>query len=213
MKCDKDTLLLYAVTDRAWTGSQPLARQVEAALQNGATCLQLREKALDPAAFREEARQMGALCRRYGVPLIINDNVEVALACGAAGVHLGQQDMPIAQARRMAGPDLILGASAHTVQEALEAQAAGADYLGVGAVFSTSTKADASPLPLTTLREICAAVSIPVVAIGGITETNLLQLTGCGAAGVAVVSAIFGAPDPGAATARLVRLARQMTGR
>ena len=156
---------------------------------------------------------MSALCRRYGVPLIINDNVEVALACGAAGVHLGQQDMPIAQARRMAGPDLILGASAHTVQEALEAQAAGADYLGVGAVFSTSTKADASPLPLTTLREICAAVSIPVVAIGGITETNLLQLTGCGAAGVAVVSAIFGAPDPGAATARLVRLARQMTGR
>ena len=212
MKCDKDTLLLYAVTDRAWTGSQPLARQVEAALQNGATCLQLREKALDPAAFREEARQMAALCRRYGVPLIINDNVEVALACGAAGVHLGQQDMPIAQARRMAGPDLILGASAHTVQEALEAQAAGADYLGVGAVFSTSTKADASPLPLTTLREICAAVSIPVVAIGGITETNLLQLTGCGAAGVAVVSAIFGAPDPGAATARLVRLAHQMTG-
>lgn len=213
MKCDKDTLLLYAVTDRAWTGSQPLARQVEAALQNGATCLQLREKALDPAAFREEARQMALLCGRYGVPLIINDNVEVALACGAAGVHLGQQDMPIAQARRMAGPDLILGASAHTVQEALEAQAAGADYLGVGAVFSTSTKADASPLPLTTLREICAAVSIPVVAIGGITETNLLQLTGCGAAGVAVVSAIFGAPDPGAATARLVRLARQMTGR
>ena len=212
MKCDKDTLLLYAVTDRAWTGSQPLARQVEAVLQNGATCLQLREKALDPAAFREEARQMAALCRRYGVPLIINDNVEVALACGAAGVHLGQQDMPIAQARRMAGPDLILGASAHTVQEALEAQAAGADYLGVGAVFSTSTKADASPLPLTTLREICAAVSIPVVAIGGITETNLLQLTGCGAAGVAVVSAIFGAPDPGAATARLVQLARQMTG-
>lgn len=213
MKCDKDTLLLYAVTDRAWTGGQPLARQVEAALQNGATCLQLREKALDPAAFREEARQMALLCGRYGVPLIINDNVEVALACGAAGVHLGQQDMPIAQARRMAGPDLILGASAHTVQEALEAQAAGADYLGVGAVFSTSTKADASPLPLTTLREICAAVSIPVVAIGGITETNLLQLTGCGAAGVAVVSAIFGAPDPGAATARLVRLARQMTGR
>lgn len=213
MKCDKDTLLLYAVTDRAWTGSQPLARQVEAALQNGATCLQLREKALDPAAFREEARQMALLCGRYGVPLIINDNVEVALACGAAGVHLGQQDMPIAQARRMAGPDLILGASAHTVQEALEAQAAGADYLGVGAVFSTSTKADASPLPLTTLREICAAVSIPVVAIGGITETNLLQLTGCGAAGVAVVSAIFGAPNPGAATARLVRLARQMTGR
>ena len=212
MKCDKDTLLLYAVTDRAWTGGQPLARQVEAALQNGATCLQLREKALDPAAFREEARQMAALCRRYGVPLIINDNVEVALACGAAGVHLGQQDMPIAQARRIAGPDLILGASAHTVQEALEAQAAGADYLGVGAVFSTSTKADASPLPLTTLREICAAVSIPVVAIGGITETNLLQLTGCGAAGVAVVSAIFGAPDPGTATARLVRLARQMTG-
>ena len=213
MKCDKDTLLLYAVTDRAWTGGQPLARQVEAALQNGATCLQLREKALDPAAFREEARQMALLCGRYGVPLIINDNVEVALACGAAGVHLGQQDMPIAQARRMAGPDLILGASAHTVQEALEAQAAGADYLGVGAVFSTSTKADASPLPLTTLREICAAVSIPVVAIGGITETNLLQLTGCGAAGVAVVSAIFGALDPGAATARLVRLARQMTGR
>ena len=213
MKCDKDTLLLYAVTDRAWTGGQPLARQVEAALQNGATCLQLREKALDHAAFREEARQMALLCGRYGVPLIINDNVEVALACGAAGVHLGQQDMPIAQARRMAGPDLILGASAHTVQEALEAQAAGADYLGVGAVFSTSTKTDASPLPLTTLREICAAVSIPVVAIGGITETNLLQLTGCGAAGVAVVSAIFGAPDPGAATARLVRLVRQMTGR
>lgn len=204
MKCDKDTLLLYAVTDRAWTGGQPLARQVEAALQNGATCLQLREKALDPAAFREEARQMAALCRRYGVPLIINDNVEVALACGAAGVHLGQQDMPIAQARRMAGPDLILGASAHTVQEALEAQAAGADYLGVGAVFSTSTKADASPLSLTTLREICAAVSIPVVAIGGITAQRLPQLAGSGIAGAAVISAVFAQPDIPAAVRGLL---------
>ena len=195
MKCDRQTMRLYAVTDRAWVGRQTLPEQVEAALKGGATCVQLREKELDGAAFLEEARTLAALCRRYGVPLIINDNVEVALSAGADGVHVGQDDLTVEQVRRLAGDRLIVGVSAHTVEQALAAQAGGADYLGVGAVFATATKSDAHVLPRETLAEICRAVDIPVVAIGGIGEDNLLQLAGTGVDGAALVSAIFSAPD------------------
>ena len=195
MKCDRQTMRLYAVTDRAWVGRQTLPEQVEAALKGGATCVQLREKELDGAAFLEEAKVLAALCRRYGVPLIINDNVEMALASGADGVHVGQDDLTVEQVRRLAGDRLIVGVSAHSVEQALAAQAGGADYLGVGAVFATATKSDARVLPRETLAEICRAVDIPVVAIGGIGEDNLLQLAGTGVDGVALVSAIFSAPD------------------
>lgn len=195
MKCDRQTMRLYAVTDRAWVGRQTLPEQVEAALKGGATCVQLREKELDGAAFLEEAKVLTALCRRYGMPLIINDNVEVALASGADGVHVGQDDLTVEQVRRLAGDRLIVGVSAHSVEQALAAQAGGADYLGVGAVFATATKSDAHVLPRETLAEICRAVDIPVVAIGGIGEDNLLQLAGTGVDGAALVSAIFSAPD------------------
>ena len=195
MKCDRQTMRLYAVTDRAWVGRQTLPEQVEAALKGGATCVQLREKELDGTALLEEAKVLAALCRRYGVPLIINDNVEVALASGADGVHVGQDDLKVEQVRRLAGDRLIVGVSAHTVEQALAAQAGGADYLGVGAVFATATKSDAHVLPRETLAEICRAVDIPVVAIGGIGEDNLLQLAGTGVDGAALVSAIFSAPD------------------
>ena len=195
MKCDRQAMRLYAVTDRTWVGRQTLPEQVEAALKGGATCVQLREKELDGAAFLEEARTLAALCRRYGVPLIINDNVEVALASGADGVHVGQDDLTVEQVRRLAGDRLIVGVSAHSVEQALAAQAGGADYLGVGAVFATATKSDAHVLPRETLAEICRAVDIPVVAIGGIGEDNLLQLAGTGVDGAALVSAIFSAPD------------------
>ena len=203
-------MLLYAVTDRAWVGKLSLAEQVEAALQNGVTCLQLREKTLDAAAFLAEAREIAALCRQYGVPFIVNDNVDIAIACGADGVHVGQEDMEASDVRRRVGDRMIVGVSAHTVEEALRAEQNGADYLGVGAVFSTSTKTNVRAMPHSTLREIAGAVRIPTVAIGGITRGNLMQLAGSGVDGVAVVSAIFGAPDPGAAAAELAGLSAAM---
>ena len=210
MKCDRQAMRLYAVTDRTWVGRQTLPEQVEAALKGGATCVQLREKELDGTALLEEAKVLAALCRRYGVPLIINDNVEVALASGADGVHVGQDDLTVEQVRRLAGDRLIVGVSAHSVEQALAAQAGGADYLGVGAVFATATKSDAHVLPRETLAEICRAVDIPVVAIGGISADNLLQLAGTGVDGVALVSAIFSAPDIEGQCRRLRALSERM---
>ncbi len=195
MKCDKKTMLLYAVTDRAWTGRQTLYEQVESALKGGVTCVQLREKELDDAAFLQEAVEISALCRKYGVPFFINDNVDIAIACHADGVHVGQSDMQAAKVRQRVGEDMMIGVSVHSVAEALEAVRNGADCLGVGAVFSTSTKKDANVLPKETLRDICAAVDIPVVAIGGINKSNLLQLSGSGVDGAALVSAIFSAEN------------------
>lgn len=195
MKCDKKAMLLYAVTDRAWVGKQSLYEQVESALKGGATCVQLREKKLDDAAFLDEAIKIGALCKNYGVPFFINDNVEVAIKCHADGIHVGQDDMKAAEVRKKVGNDMIIGVSVHSVEEALEAVKNGADCLGVGAVFSTSTKVDANVLPKETLRDICAAVDIPVVAIGGINKSNISALSGSGVDGVALVSAIFGADD------------------
>ena len=210
MNCDKEKLLLYAVTDRAWTGKMSLAQQVEAALQNGATCVQLREKELDEEQFLAEALEIRALCRSYGVPFIVNDNVDIAIRCAADGVHVGQEDMKAEDVRRRVGENMIIGVSAHTVEEAHRAVENGADYLGVGAVFSTATKTNVGNMPFETLREICHAVEIPVVAIGGISKTNIMQLSGSGVDGVAVVSAIFAAEDPGSAAAEMLKLAREM---
>ena len=207
MKFDRKHLLLYAVTDRAWTSEHTLYEQAEAALRGGATCLQLREKDMDMDAFANEAAQIRALCHRYGVPFLVNDSVEVARRAGADGVHVGQRDMPADKVRALLGPGCIVGVSAQTVEQALEAERRGADYLGVGAVFSTSTKRDAAPVSRRTLREICAAVSIPVCAIGGITLENAPTLAGTGIAGLAVVSAVFAAPDIEAAAQALHRAA------
>ena len=210
MKCDKQNMLLYAVTDRAWVGKQSLCEQVEAALRGGVTCVQLREKELDEAAFLAEAREISALCRRYGVPFFVNDNVDIAIACGADGVHVGQEDMAAAQVRRRVGDGMMIGVSVHSVEEAVEAVKNGADCLGVGAMFSTSTKADASVLPREVLRDICNAVDVPVVAIGGIGKGNLMQLAGTGVDGVALVSAIFGAADIEAECRLLRALSEEM---
>lgn len=195
MKCDKKTMLLYAVTDRSWIGKQSLYEQVESALKGGVTCVQLREKNLDNAAFLNEAIEISALCKRYKVPFFINDNVEIAIKCHADGIHVGQDDMDAAQIRRIVGEDMIIGVSVHSVKEALEAVKNGADCLGVGAVFPTSTKTDVNVLPKETLRDICSAVNIPIVAIGGINKSNISRLAGIGVDGVALVSAIFAADD------------------
>lgn len=195
MKCDKQHMLLYAVTDRAWTGKQTLYEQVEAALKGGVTCVQLREKELDETAFLQEAKELCALCRRYGVPFLVNDNVEIAIACGADGIHVGQEDLAAGEVRRRVGENMILGVSVHTVEEACQAVRDGADYLGLGAVFPTSTKTDVEQMSNETLRAICDAVDVPIVAIGGINRGNILKLAGSGVDGVALVSAIFSAED------------------
>ena len=195
MKCDKKAMLLYAVTDRAWVGKQSLYEQVESALKGGATCVQLREKELDEESFLKEAMEISALCKQYGVPFFVNDNVDIAIKCKADGIHVGQEDMEAAQVRQRVGDDMIIGVSVHSVEEALEAVKNGADCLGLGAVFSTSTKTDVDLLPRETLRDICDAVDIPVVAIGGINKSNISQLAGTGIDGVALVSAIFAADD------------------
>ena len=198
MRFDRRQLMVYAVTDRTWTGKMSLYDQVEAALRGGATMVQMREKGLTDDTvwdYLEEARRLRVLTERYSVPLLIDDNVKLALLCGADGVHVGQNDMDAAQARALLGPDKILGVTAKTVEQAIKAQEQGADYLGSGAVFGTSTKADALPMTMERLGEICRSVSIPVVAIGGICLENIGKLRGSGAAGAAVVSGIFGAED------------------
>ena len=210
MRCDRKTMRLYAVTDRAWVGQGTLGDQVEQALRGGVTCVQLREKSLGVPAILVEAEEIGALCRSYGVPFLINDRVEIALQCGADGVHVGQKDRAAREVRRLLGPNRILGVSARTVEQAVQAERDGADYLGVGAVFSTSTKADAMPVSYETLQAICRAVSIPVVAIGGIQMENLLSLAGSGVDGVALVSAIFAAPDVETASRELRALSEAM---
>lgn len=195
MNFAESMLRLYAVTDRSWLGEQTLCQQVEQALKGGATCVQLREKNLDFDIFLEEAVQLKELCGRYGVPLIINDNVEIALRCGADGVHVGQEDMQARDVRALIGSDKILGVTAKTVEQAQAAQAAGADYLGSGAVFGSTTKTNAKPMSKELLHEICRSVNIPVVAIGGINRHNLPELEDTAIRGAAVVSGIFAADD------------------
>ena len=195
MKFAESMLRLYAVTDRSWLGTQTLAQQVEQALRGGATCVQLREKELNPEDFLSEAKQIKTLCARYGVPLIINDNVELALKVDADGVHVGQEDMDARDVRNLIGADKILGVTAKTIEQAQNAQLAGADYLGSGAVFGSTTKPNARPMSRELLQTICASVSIPVVAIGGIHRGNIASLAGTGIRGAAVVSGIFAAAD------------------
>nr|WP_317323589.1 thiamine phosphate synthase [uncultured Flavonifractor sp.] len=203
-------MTLYAVTDRSWLGERTLPQAVEAVLKGGATFLQLREKELDQASLLAEARELRTIAGRYHVPFVVNDSVEAALACGADGVHVGQKDLMGRDVRALIGPDKILGITANTVELAVAAERAGADYIGAGAVFGTTTKQDAKSLSLETLREICRAVSIPVVAIGGVNADNLPRLAGTGAAGAAVVSALFAQPDPEEAARRLRHLADRM---
>ena len=195
MKCKEEYMRLYAVTDRMWTGKQTLMEQVEDALKGGATCVQLREKELDEESFLQEAYEMKALCEKYGVPFFINDNVEIAIKCKADGIHVGQDDMEASNVRALVGEDMMIGVSVNCVEQALAAVQAGADCLGVGAMFSTATKLDADSVSFETLKEICNAVDIPVVAIGGISKENMMQLKGTDVDGVALVSAIFGAEN------------------
>ena len=195
MNCDKKDLLLYAVTDRSWLNGRTLYEQVEEALKGGVTFVQLREKNLDDTAFLQEAKEIKELCARFHVPFVINDNVDIAAEIDADGVHVGQSDMEAGDVRKKLGPDKIIGVSAQTVEQALRAQAHGADYLGVGAVFPTGSKADAGEVSHDTVREICRAVDIPVIAIGGITRENVIELKGTGICGIAVISAIFGQQD------------------
>lgn len=195
MKCGKKELQLYAITDRHWLNGRSLYKVVKESLDGGVTFLQLREKQLDEDHFLAEAKELQGLCSEYNVPFIINDNVEIALAINADGVHIGQSDMEMKEAREKLGPDKIIGVSAHTKEEALLAQAQGADYLGVGAVFPTSSKDDAESVSYETLKAICEVVSIPVVAIGGITRENLHQLSGSGVSGISVISAIYAQSD------------------
>ena len=210
MKCDKKTMLLYAVTDRMWTGKQTLYEQVEDALRGGVTCVQLREKELDEDAFLKEAIEIKELCHKYRVPFFVNDNVEIAIQCGADGIHVGQEDMAAGAVRALVGDQMMIGVSVHTVEEAIEAVKNGADCLGVGAMFSTSTKLDADVLPMQTLSDICHAVDIPVVAIGGLNKNNIAKLAGTGVDGVALVSAIFAAEDIESECRELARISREM---
>ena len=195
MKLTADMMRLYAVTHRSWLRGRTLHEQVEEALIGGATLVQLREKELDEAAFLQEAIDLTKLCHRYGVPLLINDNINIARRSGADGVHVGQSDMEAAAVRSILGSDMIVGVTAKTVEQAQRAQEAGANYLGSGAVFGSATKLNANPMSMDTLRTICRSVEIPVVAIGGIHKGNILELAGTGIAGAAVVSGIFAAED------------------
>jgi len=191
LKLDKSSMLLYAVTDRTWLKGRTLADVVEEAIKAGVTFLQLREKNLEYDAFLQLAKEIKCVTDKYKIPYVINDNVQVAMAAGADGVHVGQGDMSPKDVRKIIGPDKILGVSAQTVEQAVLAEESGADYIGVGSVFPTSTKLDAEAVSLETLKEICKAVSIPVVAIGGINKDNAIKLAGSGIDGIAVVSAIF----------------------
>lgn len=210
MRYIRDELLLYAVTDRSWLGNDTLCQQAEKALKGGAAFLQLREKRLDYKEFLEEAEDLKRLCGKYKVPFVINDNVEIALAVDADGVHVGQSDMEAGDVRERLGEDKIIGVSVQTVEQAVFAEKRGADYLGTGAVFPTGSKEDAEQVSLETVREICGAVSIPVIAIGGINKENVMQLAGSGICGIAVISSIFAQPDIEAAARELKGLAYAM---
>lgn len=210
MNCKKEDLLLYAVTDRYWLNGETLYSQVEKALQGGATFIQLREKELDYDAFLEEAKEIKELCAKYKVPFVINDEVGIALEVDADGVHVGQSDMEAGNVREKLGPDKIIGVSAQTVEQAVLAEKRGADYLGVGAVFPTGSKADAVEVPHDVVKQITDAVSIPVIAIGGISKDNILELSGKGLCGIAVISAIFAQKDIKQATADLKKKTEEM---
>lgn len=210
MRLDKKELLLYAVTDRSWLKGQTLCQQVEQAIKGGATFIQLREKNLAEELFLKEAEEIKGLCKKYRVPFVINDNVDIAIAMDADGVHVGQSDMEAGDVRKKLGKDKIIGVSAQTVEQAMLAEKHGADYLGVGAVFKTGSKSDAREISHETLTEICKAVNIPVIAIGGIGTSNVMRLSGTGICGIAAISAIFAAEDIEKAAGELRALTEKM---
>jgi len=206
----KESLLLYAVTDRYWLNGRTLYSQVEEAIEGGTTFVQLREKNLNEDDFLKEAVEIQQLCRKHNIPFVINDNVDIALKINADGVHVGQSDMEAGNVRRLLGDDKIIGVSAQTVEQAVLAEKMGADYLGVGAVFPTGSKDDADDVSHETLKAICEAVSIPVIAIGGISVNNVMELKGSGICGIAVISAIFGQKDIKEASQKLKTLTEDM---
>ncbi len=206
---DKKKLLLYAVTDRRWLGEDTLCRQVEEAVKGGVTFIQLREKEMEHGEFLKEALEIKTLCGRYEVPLVINDDVRIAAVSGADGVHLGQGDMALEEARKILGEDRIIGVSARTVEQALEAEKNGADYIGAGSVFSTGSKADAVKISYDTLKAICSSVSIPVIAIGGVNAENVRELSGSGICGIAAISAVFGKGDTRKAASNLRQIVEE----
>ena len=210
MRLDKKDMVLYAVTDRHWLNGESLYSQVEKALKGGATFIQLREKNLAEEEFLAEAKEIARLCKSYHVPFVINDNVDIALEMDADGVHVGQSDMEADDVRAKLGPDKIIGVSAQTVEQAVLAEKRGADYLGVGAVFHTDSKADVAEVSRETLKAICDAVDIPVIAIGGINKENVSELAGTGICGIAVISAIFAEKDIKKATEKLKNLTGEM---
>ncbi|WP_312812325.1 thiamine phosphate synthase [Sedimentibacter sp.] len=210
MKLDNKALLLYAITDRTWLKEKTLPEAVEEAILGGATFIQLREKNLGYEEFFKIAGEVKTVTDKYNIPFVINDNVDVAASIDADGVHIGQSDEEIKTAREKLGFNKIIGLSAVTVEDAIKAEQSGADYIGVGAVFNTSTKLDADTVLFETLKEICDAVSIPVVAIGGISKDNVLELVDTGIAGISVVSAIFAQDNIRNATSELLKLTKQI---
>ena len=212
LNLDKKTMRLYLVTDSAWVGELSLAEQVEQSLIGGASFVQIREKNLDFDSFVKKAIKIKKVTDKYKIPFVVNDNIEVALKVDADGVHVGQSDLTAKNCRKILGNDKILGVSAQTVVQALNAQENGADYIGVGAVFSTNTKGDASELDFETIKNICNAVSIPVVLIGGINENNINELNGIKADGIAVISAILASNNIKKTSEKLLDLSNQVFG-
>lgn len=210
MKVRSEDMTLYAVTDAAWTGEKTLIQQVKEALEGGITFLQLREKHLSEEEFLREAVEIKRLTDQYQIPFVINDNIEIAQKAGADGVHVGQDDMPVEEVRKILGEDKIIGVSAHNVEEAVRAEQGGADYLGVGAVHTTATKENTSAVSMEEMKKICQTVSIPVVAIGGIKKNNMNVLSGTGVDGIAVVSAIFAAKNIKKETKELLEAVKEM---
>lgn len=210
MKVNKESMLVYAITDRHWTGTQTLEQQVEEVLKNGATFLQIREKNMTHDELVKEAVHIKEIAARYNVPVVIDDDIYAVMEADVDGVHIGQNDMDYVEARKLLGDNKIIGMTAPSVALAKKAEELGADYIGAGAVFSTNTKKDTKPLELSTLKEICNSVSIPVVAIGGIDHSNVRELKGTNIDGVAVISALFGASNPGKATKELVSIMKDV---
>ncbi len=210
MKVNKESMLVYAITDRHWTGEKTLEQQVDEVLKNGATFLQIREKNMPHDELVKEAVLIKEIAKKYNVPVVIDDDIYAVIESGVDGVHIGQKDMDYIEARKLLGDDKIIGMTAPSVELAKKAEKLGADYIGAGAVFNTSTKKDTKPLELSTLREICSSISIPVVAIGGIDHSNVRKLNGTDIDGVAVISALFGADDPGEATRELVSIVKDV---
>ena len=210
MKVNKESMLVYAITDRHWTGEKTLEQQVDEVLKNGATFLQIREKNMPHDELVKEAVLIKEIAKKYNVPVVIDDDIYAVIESGVDGVHIGQKDMDYIEARKLLGDDKIIGMTAPSVELAKKAEKLGADYIGAGAVFNTSTKKDTKPLELSTLREICSSISIPVVAIGGIDHSYVRKLKGTDIDGVAVISALFGADDPGEATRELVSIMKDV---